>query len=502
MNGAIAAGHELTARAGAEALARGGNAVDAVGGRRRPCRGQPSRPLTGPCGGGFVLVAPGRAARAALLDAFTAIPGRDLPPDRRLAEVEQVLVPFDERTTQVFHVGAADLRRARRGGRTCRRAPPLRPAALALAGAARGRRPPTEGVATNAGQAAVLAAIEAILTRAAGEPRAVLRRARRRCASRATRSSASPSSPAASSCWPSAAPASSTRGELARAMVAHQARHRRPPDDGRPGRLPAGVAAAAGRPASAAGGCCTNPPPSSGGVLIAYMLARAGRHRRPGGRAGIGACAAGAGRDDARRRAAAATAASRGCCTAAAWPATCCSGAEVEAGRGELRAGARAACPGRRTGDGQSDRGTTHISVVDERGNAAAFTASNGSHSGVIVPGTGLHLNNMMGEEDLVAGRHLAPGQPADQHAGADHARARRPGAAGGRVERLQPPALGDHAGDRQRRSGTACACHDAVSVPRVHVEGDRLDCEGGLDAGGCSSCSSSGASGWSASTG
>ena len=57
-----------------------------------------------------------------------------------------------------------------------------------------------------------------------------------------------------------------------------------------------------------------------------------------------------------------------------------------------------------------SDRGTTHISVVDEDGNAAAFTASNGSHSGVIVPGTGLHLNNMMGEEDLAAGRHLAPG--------------------------------------------------------------------------------------------
>ena len=29
MRGAIAAGHELTARAGADALARGGNAVDA-----------------------------------------------------------------------------------------------------------------------------------------------------------------------------------------------------------------------------------------------------------------------------------------------------------------------------------------------------------------------------------------------------------------------------------------------------------------------------------------
>src|SRR5213079_431508 len=57
-----------------------------------------------------------------------------------------------------------------------------------------------------------------------------------------------------------------------------------------------------------------------------------------------------------------------------------------------------------------SDSGTTHISVVDRAGNACAFTASNGSHSGVIVHGTGLHLNNMMGEEDLAAGRHLRPG--------------------------------------------------------------------------------------------
>src|SRR5207249_7563065 len=58
----------------------------------------------------------------------------------------------------------------------------------------------------------------------------------------------------------------------------------------------------------------------------------------------------------------------------------------------------------------RADRGTTHVSAVDGEGNAAAFTASNGSHSGVIVPGTGLHLNNMMGEEDLAAGRHLRPG--------------------------------------------------------------------------------------------
>jgi gamma-glutamyltranspeptidase/glutathione hydrolase len=48
-----------------------------------------------------------------------------------------------------------------------------------------------------------------------------------------------------------------------------------------------------------------------------------------------------------------------------------------------------------------STQGTTHISVVDETGNAASMTISNGSGSGCFVPGTGIMLNNMMGEEDL-----------------------------------------------------------------------------------------------------
>src|SRR5205085_11955562 len=46
-------------------------------------------------------------------------------------------------------------------------------------------------------------------------------------------------------------------------------------------------------------------------------------------------------------------------------------------------------------------RGTTHISVVDGQGNAVALTASTGAGSGVVVPGTGIHLNNMLGEFDL-----------------------------------------------------------------------------------------------------
>src|SRR3954468_23619530 len=53
--------------------------------------------------------------------------------------------------------------------------------------------------------------------------------------------------------------------------------------------------------------------------------------------------------------------------------------------------------------------GTTHISVVDGRGDAASLSASLGSGSGVVVPGTGIHLNNMLGELDLVGASH--PGE-------------------------------------------------------------------------------------------
>lgn len=44
---------------------------------------------------------------------------------------------------------------------------------------------------------------------------------------------------------------------------------------------------------------------------------------------------------------------------------------------------------------------TTHISVIDGEGNAASMTASNGEGSGYTIPGTGIMVNNMLGEADL-----------------------------------------------------------------------------------------------------
>ena len=45
--------------------------------------------------------------------------------------------------------------------------------------------------------------------------------------------------------------------------------------------------------------------------------------------------------------------------------------------------------------------GTTHISVADSEGTLVSMTTSNGSCSGVLIPETGVQLNNMMGEADL-----------------------------------------------------------------------------------------------------
>jgi gamma-glutamyltranspeptidase/glutathione hydrolase len=44
---------------------------------------------------------------------------------------------------------------------------------------------------------------------------------------------------------------------------------------------------------------------------------------------------------------------------------------------------------------------TTHVSVIDEEGNAASVTSSNGEGSSYVIPGTGIMVNNMLGEEDL-----------------------------------------------------------------------------------------------------
>src|SRR5215213_6762110 len=121
MRGVVAAGHPLTAEAGAGVLREGGNAVDAA-----VCAVLASfaveSPLTGFGAGGFMLVnegpPPGSTHEesdfdvryggepaSTLIDFFVSAPGRD--GIERRAELVPVPVHFDAETTQTFYVGPA-----------------------------------------------------------------------------------------------------------------------------------------------------------------------------------------------------------------------------------------------------------------------------------------------------------------------------------------------------------------------------------------------------------
>src|SRR5262245_34806032 len=97
MRGAIAAGHPLTAEAGARVLREGGNAVDALLTAAFTAF-VTEGPLTGPAGGGFVLVHE-PSGRTTMLDCFFQVPS--VP----LGEMQELVIDFGDAGTQVFHIG-------------------------------------------------------------------------------------------------------------------------------------------------------------------------------------------------------------------------------------------------------------------------------------------------------------------------------------------------------------------------------------------------------------
>ena len=97
MRGAIAAGHPLSAEAGARVLRDGGNAVDALLAAAFAAF-VTEGPLTGPAGGGFALVHE-PSGETTVLDCFFEVPTRGL------GEMEELVIDFGDSGTQVFHVG-------------------------------------------------------------------------------------------------------------------------------------------------------------------------------------------------------------------------------------------------------------------------------------------------------------------------------------------------------------------------------------------------------------
>src|SRR3954467_531839 len=102
MRGVVAAGHPLTAQAGAETLRAGGNAVDAAVAATLMSFVTES-PLTGPGAGGFMLVHTA-GGEDHLLDFFVGAPGRGLAEPDPVA-LEPIPVEFAPEAIQVFNIG-------------------------------------------------------------------------------------------------------------------------------------------------------------------------------------------------------------------------------------------------------------------------------------------------------------------------------------------------------------------------------------------------------------
>ena len=465
MKGAIAAGHPLTAEAGARILAEGGNAVDACVAAAFASWVAES-PLTGPGAGGFMLVHRARDRTDRLLDFFVAVPGLGARRPRAI-DMEAIDIDFDGDTSQIFRIGAAScaVPGAAAGLEAAHRShgslpwPLLFEPALELA---RG------GVELTRPQAYLHAILDLILRHTPEGRRIYGRRSRLVAGDRLVLADLGGTLEELSR----RGAAAIYTGAIGRRVVAHLREHggavtradlaayrviRRRPD----------------RVRFRGDEFVSNPPPSSGGVLIGYGLqlldalgpvapsgsadaiARLADVMREQGRARTGSFARDLYRGGLARRLGSAE--------------------NLRVAVGRIGAGLAGAAE-------TADRGTTHISVVDASGNAASLTASTGSGSGVIVPGTGIHLNNMLGEYDLnPAGGAARPG-----------ARLTSMMAPSIVLRRGRPRLVVGSAGSVRLRGAILQAVvnvidhglgvEEAIDAPRVHVEEPHLHCEGGSD--------------------
>jgi gamma-glutamyltranspeptidase/glutathione hydrolase len=447
VNGVVAAGHPLTAEAGAEVLREGGNAVDAAVAAVLASFAVES-PLTGFGAGGFMMVSEGE--ESSLIDFFVAAPGKDGA--ERGVELVPVPVHFDADTVQTFYVGPASCGVPGTAAGLEHALARFGTAPLAdLVGA--GVRLAREGAPVNAEQAYILEILWPIHERLEG-----------------TRQLYAPEG------RPLGEGDVFRFAELAEALERFGAEGAEPFYRG-------DVAAALSGFVGARGGTLgpgdlasyeaiervpvhapfrgaevlTNPPPSSGGILVAYTL---GLLERLGERSGPEQLVAAI---DAANRA-------RGAEFAEALYGEDLAATLLDPGRLDLRAGDLLGS-------------TTHIAVLDGAGLCASVTCSNGSGSGVLVPGTGVILNNMLGEEDLnPLGFHaIAPGR---------------------RVPSMMAPTVVLRDGEIELGLGSAgsnrirsaivqtvvraveegMGAGDAVRAPRLHYEAGVVQAEPGID--------------------
>lgn len=447
MKGVVAAGHPLTAEAGAEVLREGGNAVDAAVAAVLASFAAES-PLTGFGAGGFMMVSEGE--KSSLVDFFVAAPGKD--GIERSVDLVPVPVHFDADTVQTFYVGPASCGVPGTAAGLEHALERFGTAALAdLVGA--GVRLAREGAPVNAIQAYILEILWPIHERLEGTRALYAPEGRplgegdvfrfAELAEALERFGAEGAEPFC-------------RGEVAAALSGFVGEH-----GGTLGPTDLASYEAVERapiqvPFRGAE-VLTNPPPSSGGVLIAYTL---GLLERLGERSGPEQLVA----------AMDAANAARGEEFAEALYGDGLVATLLDPERLDLRAGDLLGS-------------TTHIAVLDGDGLCASVTCSNGSGSGVLVPGTGVILNNMLGEEDLnPLGFHaIAPGR---------------------RVPSMMAPTVVLRGGEIELGLGSAgsnrirsaivqtvvraveqgMSADEAVRAPRLHSEAGIVQAEPGVD--------------------
>jgi len=432
----VAAGHPAVVDAAAAVLIAGGNAYDAVvAAGFASTVAEPG--FTSLAGGGFALARTG-AGEELLFDFFVDTPGRGRTEERRPPRFESVDVRFPA-ATQGFHCGlgsvavpgvlAGFLHLHRRLGQL----PLADVVAPAVALAA-------DGVTVAPQQAAVIALLAPILRRTPEVEAIFSVEGRMACAGDRLRNADLARFLDRIGRDPEAG---FYRGSVADQLVAAMAAGDglvTAEDLGAYGvveREPLAVAYRGRR-------VLTNPPPSFGGRLIALalrLLEDAGPLPRHG----------------------------------SADHAAALLGVMVEVDRRRAE-GAAATTP-------SAVRGTTHVSVADVEGNVAAMTTSNGECSGDLIDGTGVLLNNMLGEDDLhPGGFHAAP-------PGLRVASMMSPTVVvdtDGQVELV----LGSGGSKRIRTAVLQVLTHvvdggvpvaGAVEAPRLHWENGRVEVEPGL---------------------
>ncbi len=452
MKGVVAAGHPLTAEAGAKVLRDGGNAVDAAVAAVLMSFVTES-PLTGPGAGGFMLVHTA-AGEDHLLDFFVGAPGQGLD-KHEPAALEPIDVEFAPEAVQVFNIGpsscgvygtpaglaqalarfgtlplsdlvAEPARAAREGVEVNRVAAYL----MRILGPILMAQPEgkaiyaPEGRPLGEGDVVRLPEVGDLLERLGGEGPGYLYEGE--TADRI-------------SDWLLERGGLLTREDLA----AYRVEEREPVRARYRGRE-----------------VLTNPPPSSGGILIAYSLDLLERLGRPGD-----------------LRALVEVMWHTNSARTEEFHQSLHSEGYLERFIAKEQMESAAHHVGSRLGS------TTHISVLDDGGGCASVTCSNGSCSGVIVPGTGVHLNNMLGEQDL------------NPHGYHRHEPGRR-------IPSMMAPTVVLHDGQPEVALGSAgsnrirsavlqtvlgvvdggLGAQAAVEAPRVHLEDHVVEAEPGVD--------------------